>query len=385
MTSLSERALESLTSWIHPFAWTVMKQLVLFLVLIHLFACLEFAFSDANGFSTDCATEARLDADGLLVGRSCWTYRAGVLPLNVTFTSSNALPYGAYGVHERWSLTGFELYFAAFFHTSLQMLNGEVGLGGDPEYMHEYGLVFLASMIGFFWQTLMVASLTAFVEHIGKSGKQYRENVDRLRQYARRQKLPTELIERLFLYYQVRYPDGRYFDDRSVIEDLSRPLQLEVKQQNCSAVLEMLNVTKGSCLAHFLAEHLAYQTFVSNARVVQQGFEPRSMFFILSGTVRVVREEAGRQEQVLCTLSTGQTFGERSLLLKEQVREAVAPHLSQLAAGYTAMPQLSAHSCASCHCSQRPPSSLSIYSRHTSYHRMPLIPFARWSRPSCNR
>ena len=47
----------------------------------------------------------------------------------------------------------------------------------------------------------------------------FNENVDRLRQYVKRHKLPLELRERLLLYYQVRYPDGRFFDDRAVIED----------------------------------------------------------------------------------------------------------------------------------------------------------------------
>ena len=135
------------------------------------------------------------------------------------------------------------------------MLNGEVGLGGDPEFTHEYVLVFLSSLVGFFWQVrsprhlptisphlptiyppsthhlhrlhhrhlhrhlptislafhhwqaLIVASLTAFLDHVGKSGKQYRENVDQLRQYVKRHRLPHELRERLLLYYQVRcYP-----------------------------------------------------------------------------------------------------------------------------------------------------------------------------------
>ena len=201
--------------------------------------------------------------------------------------------------------------------------SAQVGLGGDPEFVHEYVLVFLASLVGFFWQALIVASLTAFIDHMGKSGKQYRENVDRLRQYAKRQKLPQELRERLFLYYQVRYPDGRYFDDRSVIDDLSRPLQLEIKEHHCANVLAQLGVRTGSRLSHYLADNLAYRTFVSGARVIQAGFPPRSMFFILSGMAEVVVESDDGGTTVLTTLSDGQIFGELSLLRKEEAMTSV--------------------------------------------------------------
>ena len=89
----------------------------------------------------------------------------------------------------------------------------------------------MTTLAGFFWQALIVASLTAFVEHLGQARKQYRDNIDRLRQYAKRHKLPRDLRERLLFYYQLKYPDGRFFDDEKVVEDLSRPLRLELREQ----------------------------------------------------------------------------------------------------------------------------------------------------------
>jgi hypothetical protein len=35
----------------------------------------------------------------------------------------------------------------------------------------------------------------------------------------------------------VRYPDGRFFDDYEVLNDLSRPLQLELREHQCEKVL----------------------------------------------------------------------------------------------------------------------------------------------------
>ena len=59
----------------------------------------------------------------------CWLYRAALLPVN----ASDDVPDGG------------TLYLASFFHAALQMVNGEVGLGGDPEFAHEYVLVLLSS------------------------------------------------------------------------------------------------------------------------------------------------------------------------------------------------------------------------------------------------
>ena len=69
-------------------------------------------------------------------------------------------------------IDGPTLYLAAFFHTTAQMLNGEFGLGGDPQFAHEYLLVLLASLTGFYWQALIVASLTTALERAGRSSSQ---------------------------------------------------------------------------------------------------------------------------------------------------------------------------------------------------------------------
>jgi CRP-like cAMP-binding protein len=273
----------------------VIKQILMFFFVVHLFSCVQFATSDA-GFTPGCV--------GMTDGNrevQCWLYRANLLPVNI----SDPKPDGG------------TLYMASFFHTALQMVNGEVGLGGDPEFVHEYVLVLLSSLIGFFWQALIVASLTAFVEHLGLSSKQYRDNVDRLRQYAKRHKLPKDLRERLLFYYELRYPDGRYFDDQKVVDDLSRPLRLEMREHACSKVLDNLAVRPGTRTSHFLAENLTYRTFVINAKVIRQGFPPESMFFIVSGAAECVMEDPdGNRLHAMPggQLGRGDFFGERELL-----------------------------------------------------------------------
>ena len=304
-SSVTERVVEHLFGWIHPFAWTVMKQLVLFLFLVHIFACIQFTLSDATGFFPECAGSGvsahALDDDE----RTCWLYRTRVPVVPTTLPALNAS-----------TIDGGDVYAAAFFHTAVQMLNGEVGLGGDPEFTHEIVLVFISSLVGFFWQASIVASITAFLDHVEKAGKHYRENVDRLRQYVKRHRLPHELRERLLLYYRVRYPDGRFFDDRSVIEDLSRPLQLEIREHLAKPVLDHLKLTAGSRLSQTLAEALTYRLFVTGARVIQQGNPPGSMFFVLSGKAKVVIANDQGEETELAILDEGETFGQQAVISK---------------------------------------------------------------------
>lgn len=186
-TSFAEAAWQSLATKLHPFVWVLLRQILMFGVVVHLFACVEFAVNDANSLLPACAGDGK-DAP------QCWLYRAGILPpaeLNVT-TSKITIPTP--------TIDGATLYLASFFHAAAQMLNGEYGLGGDPVYAHEYVLVLIATLTGIYWQALIIASLTSAVERAGQSSREYRERVEKLNQYARRNKLPKDLRERLQFY-----------------------------------------------------------------------------------------------------------------------------------------------------------------------------------------
>ena len=56
----------------------------------------------------------------------------------------------------------------------------------------------------------------------------------------------------------MRYPDGRFFEDNDVLGDLSRPLQLELREHSCDKVLRLLGITRGSRTSHLLADVLEY-------------------------------------------------------------------------------------------------------------------------------
>ena len=121
----------------------------------------------------------------------------------------------------------------------------------------------------------------------------------------------------------MRYPDGRFFDDNSVTEDLSRPLQLEIREHICSPVLKHLDIKSGSRLSHALADSLSYRTFVTGARVIQQGEIARSIFFIISGRAHVVIEGSGGNEMRLTMLSDGHIFGHQSVISRSTAPRCV--------------------------------------------------------------
>ena len=80
----------------------------MFAVVVHLFACIEYALSDASSLLAGCGGDGSLDAP------QCWPYRAGILPpatLNETSRELSLPPS---------RLDGFTLYLAAFFHTASQ-------------------------------------------------------------------------------------------------------------------------------------------------------------------------------------------------------------------------------------------------------------------------
>ena len=55
---------------------------------------------------------------------------------------------------------------------------------------------------------------------------------------------------------EVRYPDGRFFDDHEILADLSRPLQLELREHRAERVLAALGISLGSRVSHLLSDAL---------------------------------------------------------------------------------------------------------------------------------
>ena len=122
-SSMMDKAWQGIIGCVHPYAWTVMKQILAFFFAVHLFACVQFATSDATIFP-ECAGD-----DG---GRSCWLYRANLLaaPLTDVRSGDDAESGGASSSSNSSSLAepdGSTLYMASFFHAAMQMINGEVG------------------------------------------------------------------------------------------------------------------------------------------------------------------------------------------------------------------------------------------------------------------
>jgi hypothetical protein len=217
-TSIAEACWQGLTRRLHPYVWTVLRQLLMFLVVVHLFGCLQYALSDASSLLPACAGDGR-------GGPMCWPYRATILqPAHLRNGSSDTLVLPGVDV------SGGTLYLSAFFHAASQMCNGEFGLGGDPQFVHEYVLVMISTLVGIYfqaratpsywhpsatlcrlprsqserrmascltrapmadtWQALIIASLTAALDRAGQSTQAYRDRIDKLDQSASHTALP---------------------------------------------------------------------------------------------------------------------------------------------------------------------------------------------------
>ncbi len=77
--------------------------------------------------------------------------------------------------------------------------------------------------------------------------------------------------------------------------------------------IPLLQETSDEFLLH-LSEHFVSENFEANQVIIKQGESGHKFYLIVSGTVEVIKESDGGQEEVIATLEDGDYFGEIALI-----------------------------------------------------------------------
>ena len=134
-------------------------------------------------------------------------------------------------------------------------------------------------------------------------------------QYMGHAQLPRELRLKMRMYYQLKFPGRRAFDEDMILSELSAPITHEVKIQKCRNVLSVLNILENEDpqVAYYLCEKLQRAVYLAGDHVVREGQETEGMYFISAGLVQVISKQKD-DERVLTTLGAQSFFGEMSLI-----------------------------------------------------------------------
>lgn len=206
----------------------------------------------------------------------------------------------------------FEQYSWSMFNALSQMLS--IGYGQNaPATVVDMWLVTLGMVTGATGYALLIGHATTLIQSLDYTKRLHREKMERVEEYMQYRRMPKELRFRVRNYFEHRH-EGKAFDEDAILAELSQPLKEDVMKHNCRATLRAVpflsHVDPG--FVSDLVTRLRYEFFQPGDVIIQQGSVGRKMYFIQSGTVKLLLDGS----QFLGTLSEGSYFGEICLLTK---------------------------------------------------------------------
>ena len=123
--------------------------------------------------------------------------------------------------------------------------------------------------------------------------------------------------DRVLKYFQLKYPEGRYFDEEKILKGLSRSLRLEIYMKECRGlVIQVPFFTNAS--PEFIEEivlRLKPVYYLPDDFVIEKGTADDCMYLIATGNLSVLYDNAEIAE-----LKAGDFFGEVVMLFSNLKR-----------------------------------------------------------------
>nr|XP_015208558.1 PREDICTED: potassium/sodium hyperpolarization-activated cyclic nucleotide-gated channel 1-like [Lepisosteus oculatus] len=200
-------------------------------------------------------------------------------------------------------------YSKAMFRALCHMMTLNYGSVGIPRGISEVWVVILSMLVGAVMYTLVLARLTSLVTHSAASERVFDSKYNEVKEYMRHHHLPSKLRNRIMDYLENRY-QGKWFDEETILKELSEPLRQEIVSYNCQSLVSNMPVFKDAD-PHFitaLLEVLQFEMYETGDDIIRKGAFGDCMYFIDRGTVLV---QAPNLQQ---KLTDGAFFGELCLI-----------------------------------------------------------------------
>uniref|UniRef100_H3B1M5 Cyclic nucleotide-binding domain-containing protein n=1 Tax=Latimeria chalumnae TaxID=7897 RepID=H3B1M5_LATCH len=204
-----------------------------------------------------------------------------------------------------------EQYSFSVFRALSHMLC--IGYGADnlPSDTLEIWAVIISVLSGAMMYTIMLANVAALITNANPAVKAYRDKLNQVQDYMMYRNLPRALRNRIYDYYHIRYK-GKWFDETSLLQELSDSLKEEVLSHLCSKLVRSVPLfcDRDPNFVRAVIVNLHYTVFQEGDIIIQEGAFGDKMFFIEKGSVLV--QTGSYQKQ----LSDGDFFGEICLVVK---------------------------------------------------------------------
>ncbi|MCB1141833.1 MAG: cyclic nucleotide-binding domain-containing protein [Leptospiraceae bacterium] len=159
----------------------------------------------------------------------------------------------------------------------------------------------------------IIGNIANLIANIDYAKTIFAERMDRIDTFLKYRKIPIELQEQIYEYYNFLWENKKGYDESSLMDDLPGSLRMKVSLFLHRSIFEKIPLFKNATedLISDIVVNLKPIIFTPGDKIFKKGDSGNCMYFISSGTVEIVNEESG---DVIATLSQGSYFGEISLI-----------------------------------------------------------------------
>ena len=88
--------------------------------------------------------------------------------------------------------------------------------------------VLLCLWIGAIFYAMLVSSMTSIIASMNIARRRYEEKLTQVKEYMSFKKLPGTLRDRVRQYFELKFNDGKVFDEEVILADLTPNLRQEI-------------------------------------------------------------------------------------------------------------------------------------------------------------
>ncbi|KAJ3399359.1 hypothetical protein HDU80_008011 [Chytriomyces hyalinus] len=174
-------------------------------------------------------------------------------------------------------------------------------------------LAFVTTGAGFY--ACIVGAISSLAMGLDASGRLYRQKLDEVQEYMRWKDLLPSTRRKMLRYYELKYR-GKFFEERTLLEEMNDSLRMEIATHNCRELISKVSFLRRAqhdgrddLFVGRIATALTACYFVPGDVIITQGEMGNEMYFMMSGVVDIIAN--GKK---VTSFRDGAFFGEIALI-----------------------------------------------------------------------
>jgi hypothetical protein len=159
----------------------------------------------------------------------------------------------------------------------------------------------------------IIGNFTSLLSNVDYVKMNFLEKIEKINTFLNYKKVPAELRESIYNYYNFLWDKRRGFDENSVMNELPYSLRMKVALYLNKNIIEKISIFQGASeeIISEIVLKLKPEIYMPSDFIFKEGDTGDKMFFISFGSVAIINEKT---KKVITTMNQGDYFGEFALL-----------------------------------------------------------------------